>query len=70
MASAYFGYNFGGDYSPDQITASASASGSTDIELRIDLTKLNKNVTEGEINRAVEAIMRYINDSRQVILGL
>jgi hypothetical protein len=67
MASAYFGFNFGADYSPDKITESASASGSTDVELRIDLTT---PYTRARVTELVEGILRRINDGRQTILKL
>ena len=48
MASAYYGANRGTSLGliPKDLTTSASASGSTDIEIRIDLTK---NWTRREI---------------------
>lgn len=60
MASQYFGYNRGTDLSPNAITTDTS-SGSTDVELRIDLTK---SITRQDAKLIVDAIMRYIEDGR------
>lgn len=62
MASQYYGYSRGTDLSPDAITTGA-ATGSTDVELRIDLTKA---ITRFEAKQIVDAIMRYIEDNRSV----
>lgn len=67
MASAFFGFNRGADLSPDAITESATATGSMDVELRVDLTK---SLTRGEITDIVEAILRRINDGTEAFLGL
>lgn len=70
MTSAYFGFNFAADYSPDKITESASASGTTDVELRIDLTKLTAGINRASITHLVEKILERINDGRCTILKL
>lgn len=67
MASAFFGFNRGSDLSPDNITESGTTTGSTDVELRVDLTK---NLTRGEITDIVEAILRRINDGNETLLTL
>lgn len=67
MASEYYGFNRGQDtLSPGGITVGTS-TGSTDLELRIDLTK---NLTRLDINALVEKILQYINDGRSAELKL
>jgi hypothetical protein len=65
MASAYFGLNrgqteFTGDAAGTQgVTESASASGSTDVEIRVDLTKsLNKNEVVMLVNQLNSWILK------------
>ncbi len=60
MASQYFGYNRGTDLSPDAITTGTS-SGTTDVELRVDLTK---SLTKEDVLLITEAILRMILDQR------
>lgn len=65
MASQYFGFNRGTDLSPNAITTGTS-SGSTDVELRIDLTK---SITKQDAKLMVDAITRYIEDARTTSLA-
>ena len=65
MASQYFGFNRGTDLSPDAITTGTS-SGSTDVELRVDLTK---SLTKEDILLITEAIIRMIIDQRTTTIG-
>lgn len=58
MASEYYGYNRGTDLSPYAITVGTS-SGSTDVEVRIDLTK---SITRLDATLILEAIIRYIQN--------
>lgn len=60
MASQYFGYNRGTDLSPNAITTGTS-TGSTDVEVRIDLTK---GITRQDAYLILEAVIRYIEDGR------
>lgn len=66
MASEYIGYNRGADLSPMQATVGTS-TGSTDVELRIDLTK---SLTREDIILITEAIERYVLDQRITFMGL
>lgn len=65
MASQYFGYNRGTDLSPDAITTGTS-TGSTDVELRVDLTK---SLTKEDIQLISDAIIRMILDARTVTIA-
>lgn len=60
MASQYFGFNRNADYSPDQVTTGTS-SGSTDVEVRVDLTKV---LSTEDITLILKAIIRVILDGR------
>lgn len=62
MASEYYGYNRnqGPGYPPDLATVGTS-TGSTDIEVRVDLTK---GWTSEEIKIVLDAIYQRINDGR------
>lgn len=60
MASQYYGYNRGTDLSPNAITT-GSSTGSTDVELRVDLAK---SLTREDVYEIAEAIIRYIQDGR------
>lgn len=60
MANIYIGYNRGADLSPDKATEGA-ATGSTDVELRIDTSK---SLTRSEIAEITGAIQRYLLDGR------
>ncbi len=62
MASAFFGLNRGTvDLGPDKVVYSATTTGSTDVELRVDLTK---GLTKNDINLLVVAIMTAVLDAR------
>lgn len=65
MSSEYIGFNVDADYSPDQATVGTS-TGSTDVELRIDLTKVTSRMQALLI---IEAITRYIEDGRTSFMG-
>jgi len=68
MADLYIGFNVGADYSPDKATV-GSSTGSTDVEVRIDLTKLDgKTKTRLDVNLILEAVERVINDGRTATL--
>ena len=60
MASQYYGFNRGTDLSPNAITTGTS-TGSTDVEVRIDLTK---GITRQDAYLILEAVIRYIEDGR------
>ena len=60
MASQYYGYNRGTNLSPNAITTGTS-TGSTDVEVRIDLTK---GITRQDAYLILEAVIRYIEDGR------
>lgn len=64
MASQYIGYNRGADLSPDKATTGTS-TGSTDVELRIDLAK---SLTRQDVLLITEAIERYISDLRSTFM--
>jgi len=66
MASQFFGYNRGADLSPDKVTTGTS-TGSTDVELRVDLAK---SLTRQDVNLITEALMRVVNDGRITTLKL
>jgi hypothetical protein len=55
MASAYFGLNRG--QTEFQVTESGTTSGSTDIEIRIDLTK---GLQKSEMLQLIEMIENHI----------
>lgn len=71
MASAFFGLNrgqteFTGDAAGTQgITESATTTGSTDIEIRIDLTK---NWTQAEMVIAIDALKEWMIKNRSKFL--
>ncbi len=61
MASEYFGLNRGvQDGGPDKITVGTS-TGSTDMELRVDLTK---GITRKDVNLFLCQLEKFINDGR------
>jgi hypothetical protein len=64
MANIYIGYNYGEDLSPDNATEGA-ATGSKDVELRIDTSKFTSRLDAVLI---AEAIIRYIQDGRSAVL--
>lgn len=66
MASIYIGFNRGADLSPDKATEGA-ATGSMDVELRIDT---GKSLTRLEVTAITEAILRYLNDGRKTVFTL
>lgn len=66
MASVFIGYNQGQDLSPDNATEGA-ATGSTDVEVRIDTTKFTTRMDTIQILRA---IVRYLEDGRVSVLPL
>ena len=70
MASAYFGLNRGQDgrtsvagVSP--VTESATASGSTDVEIRIDLTK---SLAKSEMVQLIGRLQEWILENRSKFL--
>ncbi len=70
MASAYFGLNRGqsGRSSPagtSPVTESATTTGSTDVEIRVDLTK---SLTKSEIYQLVTRINEWMNENRSKFL--
>lgn len=66
MADLFIGFNIGSDLSPDKATT-GSSTGGTDVELRIDLTKLDgKTKTRLDALLILEAIERVIEDGRTV----
>jgi hypothetical protein len=70
MASAYFGLNRGQSgrtsiAGTSPVTESASASGSTDVEIRVDLTK---SLEISEIYQLVERIQEWIMENRSKFL--
>lgn len=65
MASEYFGYNRGTDLSPDAVTTGTS-TGSTDVEVRVDLTK---SLTKLDVLLILEAIERVIEDQRTATIA-
>lgn len=66
MASIYIGYNRGADLSPDKATEGA-ATGSMDVELRIDT---GKSLTRAEVLEIAGAITRYLVDGRTTVFKL
>ena len=71
MASEYYGLNRGQSGQPSgasqpYITIGTS-TGSTDIELRVDLTK---GLTKNEIVMAVKGILEYLTQDRDKIFTL
>lgn len=65
MASQYFGYNRGTDLSVNAVTTGTS-TGSTDVELRIDLTK---SITKQDAKLICDAIVRVIEDAATTSLA-
>lgn len=65
MASQYFGLNRGVSDEPDEVTTGTS-TGSTDVELRVDLTK---SLTKKDVTLIVSALLRHINDGRVVTIA-
>ena len=71
MASAYYGLNRGQTSAPSGatqagVTESASASGSTDVEIRIDLTKSLKMI---EIDQIITELQEWIRQNRSKFLA-
>lgn len=60
MANLFIGFNRNSDYSPDQAT-SGSSTGSTDVEVRVDLSKA---ITAEDLKLILEAIIRWSEDAR------
>lgn len=68
MADRYFGFNFGADLSPDNVTTGTS-TGSTDVELRISTTNMaTVKATREDAVLIAEAIVRVILDGRTATL--
>lgn len=65
MASQYFGLNRGVSDEPDEVVT-GTATGSTDVELRVDLTK---SLTKKDVTLITEALLRHINDGRTVTIA-
>ncbi len=61
MASSYMGVNSGDEFNPDKVQVSATTTTSTDIELRIDLTK---SPNRQKVINALETIISAIADGR------
>lgn len=67
MASIFIGANRGlQDYGPDNITEGA-ATGSTDVELRIDT---GKSLTRQEVMLITTRLIEYLNDGRTAVFPL
>lgn len=66
MASIFLGLNRGADGAPDQVTEGA-ATGSTDVELRIDT---GKSLTRAEVTRLTERLLAALNDGRSAYFTL
>lgn len=66
MASIFLGLNRGALDSPDKVTEGA-ATGSTDVELRIDT---GKGLTRGEVNDITERLLQALNDGRSTYFKL
>lgn len=60
MASIFLGVNRGQNDNPETVTEGA-ATGSTDIELRIDT---GKGSTRNDVYVKVKQILRYLQDGR------
>jgi hypothetical protein len=61
MASEYLGLNFGDpQMMPDEVQTGTSTN-STDIELRVDLTKIT---TKMDLINYTKSILRFIEDGR------
>ena len=71
MASEYYGLNRGQTGLPSGTAQSyitmGTSTGSTDIELRVDLTK---SLTKNEVLNAVKVIVEYIQQDRDKIFAL
>jgi hypothetical protein len=64
MASEYLGINFGDpQMMPDKVQTGTSTN-NTDIELRVDLTKIT---TQNDLINYVKAILRFVEDGRDSV---
>lgn len=61
MASEFYGLNRGSNLRVEEVTVGTS-TGSTDLELRVDLTK---GITRKDVNRLLDTILNFINDGRK-----
>lgn len=67
MASQFIGLNRGAQLQNPGSVTSGTSTGSTDVELRIDLTK---SLTRLDIKLLTEALIRYVDDGRVTVLKL